>query len=186
LGLLLAVAILIKPGKTTLFNSLNKNLMTPFSITTRISTKEYSRFMLTGIYKKPAFILATTIGMYYAITLALHYLDIIEWYNGTPVFEICLGTFLLLAPLLIVFISVQQFKSNPSFQNDMNFTFSEDSYRVEGLTFKSEFSWNHIIKQKEVGRFLILYHNKRLGNFIDKTKLTEEQLQFIKSKVAQK
>ena len=58
--------------------------------------------------------------------------------------------------------------------------------KVEGKTFKGEFLWTHIIKQKETGKFLILYHTKRMGNFVDKTKLTPEQLQFIKSKVGHK
>lgn len=43
--------------------------------------------------------------------------------------------------------------------------------------------FSHIIKRKEINKFLILYHNKKFGNFIDKTKLTNEQLQFIKSKI---
>ncbi len=58
--------------------------------------------------------------------------------------------------------------------------------RVQGLTFKGEFVWAHIIKQKEIANFLILYHSKKAGNFIDKTKLTLDQLQFIKTKVGSK
>jgi hypothetical protein len=57
---------------------------------------------------------------------------------------------------------------------------------IKGLTFNSDFLWSHIIKQKESGKFLILYHSKKLGNFIDKTKLTQEQLAFIKSRVRKK
>jgi hypothetical protein len=57
---------------------------------------------------------------------------------------------------------------------------------VQGLTFKSEFLWAHIIKQKESGKFLILYQTKKTGNFIDKSKLTAAQLAFIKSKIIQK
>ena len=119
-------------------------------------------------------------------TVVLHYLNAIQYYSDTPLFEICCGLFLLLFPLLIVIVSVRQFASNPSFQNDIHYTFSDQGIAVHGLTFKSEFLWSHIIKQKELGKFLILYHNKKAGNFIDKTKLTAEQLQFIKSKVKQK
>jgi hypothetical protein len=55
--------------------------------------------------------------------------------------------------------------------------------KVQGLTFRGEFLWAHIIKQKEINKYLILYHSKKMGNFIDKTRLTADQLQFIKSKV---
>lgn len=160
--------------------------MNNFSITTRLTTKEYTKIMFVGLYKKPGFILATILGLYYATTIILNYLKVIDCYSDTPTFEIVCGAFLLFAPTLIVFISVRQFTSNPSFQNDITYTFSDNGVACQGLTFKSEFLWTHIIKQKELGKFLILYHNKKFGNFIDKTKLTTEQLQFIKSKVGQK
>jgi hypothetical protein len=57
---------------------------------------------------------------------------------------------------------------------------------TEGVMLKLETKmedFSHIIKRKEINKFLILYHNKKFGNFIDKTKLTNEQLQFIKSKI---
>jgi hypothetical protein len=147
--------------------------MQDFSITTLLTTKEYTRIMFVGLYKKPVFILATNLG-------------IIESYSETPFFEISCGAFLLLAPTIITFIAVQQFKSNPSFKNDITYTFTNNSVSCQGLTFKSEFLWTHIIKQKEIGKYLILYHTKKFGSFIDKTKLTTEQIEFIKSKVGHK
>jgi hypothetical protein len=142
--------------------------------------------MFVGLYKKPGFILATLLGIYFATTITLDYLNVINWYADTPIFEIVCGAFLLLAPTLIVLIAVRQFTSNPSFQNDITYTFSDNGVACKGLTFKSEFLWTHIIKQKELGKFLVLYHNKKFGNFIDKTKLTTEQLNFIKSRVRPK
>jgi hypothetical protein len=159
--------------------------MNNFSITTHLTTKEYVKIMYLGLYRKPGFILATLLGLYFATTIILDYLNLIDWYANTPTFEIVCGAFLLLAPTLIVFIAIRQFTSNPSFQNDITYSFSDDGIACQGLTFKSEFLWTHIIKQKELGKFLILYHNNKFGNFIDKTKLTEEQLNFIKTKVRQ-
>jgi hypothetical protein len=54
---------------------------------------------------------------------------------------------------------------------------------VQGITFKGEFAWKHVIKHKEIGKSLVLYHTKRAGNFIDKTRLRPEQLEFIRLKV---
>jgi hypothetical protein len=97
--------------------------------------------------------------------------------------ELLGGAFLLFVPLLIVIMAVSQFKSNPSFQNDIIYTFSDDGIVVHGTTFKSEVSWKHIIKQKEINNFLILYHGKKFGNIIDKSKLSADQLLFIKTKI---
>ena len=142
--------------------------------------------MFIGLYRKPVFIVASLLGLYFATTIVLYYLNIVNWYSDTPTFEIICGAFLLLAPTLIVLISVRQFTSNPSYQNDITYTFNENGITCQGLTFKSEFLWTHITKQLELRKFLILYYSKKFGNFIDKTKLTTEQLQFIKSKVGQK
>ena len=160
--------------------------MEDFTIKTRLTTKEYTKVMCIGLYKKPAFILATLFGLYLITTAVLDHLNIINYYSEVPIFEIICGVFLIAVPALIVWIAVRQFKSNPSFQNDMTYTFGEDGVAIQGFTFKSEFLWAHIIKQKELGKFLILYHSKKFGNFIDKSKLTADQLKFIKSKVKQR
>lgn len=160
--------------------------MEDFSITSSLTTKEYSKIMFVGLYKKPAFILATILGLYMIITIILDYFEIIKYYPDTPLFEIICGPLLLLSPIIITFISVRQFTSNPAFQNDITYSFGESGYIVQGVSFKAEFSWSHIIKQKELQKYLILYHSKRAGNFIDKTKLTAGQLAFIKSKVGKK
>ena len=145
--------------------------MDDFSITSRLTRKEYTKIMFAGIYKKPAFIIATLLGLYFIVTVIVDYFKVVSFYADTPYFEIICGLFLLLSPTLIVLISVRQFISNPSFQNDIKYTFSENGLTVQGLTFKGEFVWTHIIKQKEIGNFLILYHTKRAGNFIEKSKL---------------
>lgn len=141
--------------------------------------------MLIGLYKKPIFIISTLFGIYYLIGLANDWFTPMGYHNEIY-FELVIALFLLLAPVLISFIAVRQFNSNPSFRKEIKYTFSENGMLVEGVTFKAEFLWTHIIKQKEISNFIILYHTKKMGNFIDKTKLTLEQLNFIKSKVDKK
>lgn len=155
-------------------------------MTSHLTTKEYAKIMFLGLYKKPGFIIATILGLYLVTTVIIDYFKIGSFYTGTPYFDIIFGLFLLFSPTLIVIISVRQFISNPSFQNDIKYTFSEIGIKVQGLTFKGEFVWAYIIKQKEIGNFLILYQSKKAGNIIDKSKLTLNQLQFIKSKVVRR
>ena len=159
--------------------------MENFSITTRTTAKEYAKVMLIGLYKKPGFIIGTIAGLYLLTTVILDHFKIINYYADMPYFEFFCGLFLLLGPVLITLIATRQFNSNPSFHRDIKYIFSDKGMAVEGYTFKGEFLWAHIIKQKEISKFLILYHSKRMGNFIDKTKLTKDQLQFIKEKVNQ-
>ncbi len=157
--------------------------MEDFSITTQLTARDYSKAMFVGFYKRPSILLMAVFGIYLVITVILNYFNIINFYSEIPYFEISGGLFLLLLPPVIVIIAVRQFLSNPSFQKEIKYTFTENGMLVQGLTFKGEFLWAHIIKQKEISNFLILYHSKKMGNFIDKRKLKSDQIKFIKSKV---
>jgi hypothetical protein len=151
-----------------------------------MTTKEYASVMFFGLYKKPGLIFVTIVGLFLLTTSILNYLKVTDYYTSTPIIDFLLGLLFLFLPALLTLAAVRQFNSNPNFQHDIKYTFSDSEMKVEGRTFKGEFLWTHIIKQKEIGKFLVLYHSKRMGNFVDKTKLTLEQLQFIKSKVGQK
>lgn len=154
-----------------------------FSITSCLNKQEYIKVMFIGLYKKPGIIISTLIGLYLLITALFNYFSVVDFYVYSPFTDGILGLFLLLAPSLIVLLSVNQIKSNPNLLNNMTYTFTDTGIGVTGKTFKSEFSWEHIINQKEIRQFLILYHTKKFGSFIDKSKLTPEQLLFIKSKI---
>ena len=157
--------------------------MESFSITTRTTVREYTQLMYIGFYRKPAFIAVTIVGLYSIWATAFGGYDILPFNTNLPGAGIYFGCFLVLFPTLMVLIAVRQFRSNPSFQHGITYSFGETGFKVQGLTFTAEFGWAHIIRRKEFGNYLILYHTKRTGNFIDKRALTPGQLQFIKSKV---
>lgn len=157
-----------------------------FSITSKLDKGDYIKVMFIGLYKKPYYIIASIFGLFLLMVSILNYFKTISFEVYSPFIDAILGSFLLLFPVLIVLLSVSQIKSDPSFLNDMTYTFNEQGVAVTGSTFKSEFLWQHIIKQKEIGKFLILYHTKKFGNFIDRSKLTPEELLFIKSKIMKK
>jgi len=157
-----------------------------FSITSKLDKRDYIKVMFLGLYKKPYYIIATIFGLCLLAISILNYFNTINFEVYSPFTDAVLGLFLLLSPLLIVLLAVSQLKSNPSFLSEMTYTFNDVGMSVIGLTFKSEFLWEHIIKQKELGKFLILYHTKKFGNFIDKSKLTPDELVFIKSKIIKK
>jgi hypothetical protein len=158
--------------------------MEDFTIKTRLTVKEYIKIMFIGLYKKPIYILTTLFGSYLLLTNFLNYIGILNYHSNT-IFEIACGIFLIAAPSLITLLAVRQFTLNPSIQTDLMYTFGNKGIIIQGATFKSELAWAHIIKQKELGKFLVLYYTKKGGTFIDKTKLTASQLAFVKAKVNQ-
>src|SRR5450631_770249 len=139
--------------------------MEDFSISTHLTANDYSKVMLLGLYKKPSFLILALLGFCLVVTAIIDYFKIIKFYSDTHYFEMIGGLFLLLLPTLIVVIAVRQLLSNPSLLKEIKYTFSENGMMVQGLTFKGEFVWSHIIKQREISKFLILYHSKKMGNF---------------------
>jgi hypothetical protein len=160
--------------------------MENFSITTRLTEKEYAKATLLLLYRKPIVIVESLVGFYLIVAAGFHSLRLIDLYSDVPVVGILLGIFFLLLPAIAVFSLLRQFRSNVSLQQEITYSFNEAGMQVQGQTFKGEFQWIHIIKQKGAGKFLILYHSKKSGNFIDKTELTDEQLRWIKSKISLK
>jgi hypothetical protein len=160
--------------------------MENFSITTKLAEKEYAKVTLLLLYRKPVVIVESLVGLYFLAAACFDSLRPIDLYSDVPVVGILLGIFLLLLPALAVFSLLKQFRSNVSLQHEITYSFNEEGMQLQGRTFKAEFQWMHIIKQKEAGKFLILYHSKKSGNFIDKTKLTDEQIRWIKSKIPKK
>jgi hypothetical protein len=160
--------------------------MTDFTITTLVTKSDYIKFIYGSIYKKPAFILATIVGLYLVGTVALHYLHIITYYSETPYTEIISGIFILLSPTIIALMAAKGHYTNPSLQHEITYTFGEDGINVKGLTFESVLKWTHVVKQKETKKYLLLFCSNKQGNFIDKSKLTLDQIKFIKSHIGQK
>lgn len=138
--------------------------------------------MIIGLYQKLPFILFSLIGAFFIIRYFLVYFNIIV-YNNSNIFDLIAGFLLSLLPFLIAIMAIRQFNSNPSFSKPITYHFNEIGIIVQGGTFKGEFVWQHIQKFKEIGKYLILYHSKRTGNYVDITSLNLEQLKFIKSKI---
>jgi hypothetical protein len=154
-----------------------------FSITSKLDKGDYIKVMFIGLYKKPYYIIAAIFGLCLLVVSILNHFNAISFEVYSPFTDAIVGLFLLLSPSLIVLLALNQLKSNPSFLKNMTYTFNNEGMAISRMTFKSEFLWEHIIKQKEVGKFLMLYHTKKFGNFIDKSRLTSDELAFIKSKI---
>jgi len=153
--------------------------MEDFSVTTRLTEKEYSKVVFAGLYRKPGIVIASILG----VIIILSGLKIMPFYSDPSHLEIFIGLYFLLLPTIILLRSLKQFRSTPSFQDEIIYTFNESGFIVQGPGFSGEMQWGLIMKLQEINKFLILYHSKAAGNYIDKTKLTSEQLQFIRSKV---
>jgi hypothetical protein len=156
--------------------------MDSFTVTTLVTKKEYRKYLIGTLYKKPFTIIAMLLGLY---MLFMAMADFQHLSFGTPdsfLSDLGIGLFLVLFPVLVTLIASAKFRQNPSMHHEITYTFSEDAIIVKGLTFNSTLQWPHIIKLRETKKFLLLHPNRQTANFVDKSKLTDEQIAFIKSK----
>ena len=159
--------------------------MEPFTISTLMTKKEYGNFFYKELYRKPGTIIATLAGLCILLIAELEFAGSLN-YNGTPWLDLGLGIFILLGPSLVVFVSVKRFASNPSYCDDISYTFGEDGIIMNAKTFDATLKWEHIIKIKQTKKFLLLFAAAKMAYFIKTDRLTNEQIEFIKSKVVTK
>jgi hypothetical protein len=157
--------------------------MNSFTVTTLVTKKDYTAFLFAALYKKPVTIIASLIGLYMLLMAALPSLF---GNSDSLIFNLGFGLFLVLHPFIIASLLSRQFNANPEMRHEILYTFSEDSVVVKTLTCDSTVQWTHFIKLRETKKFLLLQHTKKAANIVDKTKLTQEQIQFIKSKIGKK
>ena len=160
--------------------------MDTFTITMLLTKKDYINYLFREIYKRPYSIFLTVLGLVLVATTSLQLLKIISIFYETPLAELGMGILLLLSPIISILIASKTYYSSPCLRDEIKYTFGQDEVIVKGSSFNTSFTWDHIIKSKEMGDFLLLYSSKKLANFIRKDKLSKEQLDFIKSKVGQR
>ena len=157
--------------------------MNSFTVTTLITKKDYIAYLITSIYKRPLTIIMFFVGLYMLLMVARPSLF---GYPTSPVSNLVFGLFLVLNPFIITFILSAKFNAIPSMRHEIVYTFSEDLIVIKASTFDATMQWSHFIKLRETKRFLLLQSSKRTASLIDKTKITQEQIQFIKSKIGKK
>jgi YcxB-like protein len=160
--------------------------MDNFTITTLFTKKDYTKFLYTRVYKNPFLIIITLIGAFLLMLLILNFFGIVGYDSKSPYIDLVMSFFLLLTPVITVLTVAKVYYSNPSLQHEITYIFGEEGISVKGLNFENVLKWPYMIKLKETKKYLLLYSSKKLVNFIAKDKLTEQQIQFIKSKIKNK
>jgi len=158
--------------------------MEPFTTTTLLTKKEYTRYLYRVIYKKPYYIIVTILGVILICCGIYMYLILAVLGDVLPV--LAAGLFFILVPTINILIAIRNTFSNAALRHPITFIFSNDSIIVKGTTAEATYTWQHIVKVQEDVFYLVLYISKKAANFIKKDGLTREQISFIKSKITSK
>lgn len=91
----------------------------------------------------------------------------------------------LFLPLYLIYYAKNQYSTNKLYQRPMYYTFGDATIIYKGEGAEGIYDWKLIMKYKETKHFLFIYFSSRQLIFIKRDGLTNEQLNFIKSKIKQ-
>jgi hypothetical protein len=157
--------------------------MQPFTTTTLLTKKDYTKYLYREVYKKPYYIFVTVLGVYLVI-ISIRDAIAAKYDGGVFMMELVGGFFALVVPVINVHRARKTTFAKLSLQHAVTYTFSDDSVAVKGFSFETVHSWQHVTKVKEADDFLLLYTSEKVAYFIKKDGLTGQQVSFIQSKVA--
>lgn len=151
-----------------------------------ITKKEFRRIMMKSFYPKPTSQILLYIGILAALlvctgVLSLNSSDKIQNYG--LIFLMVLNLFM---PFYLVWYADQQYNTSTILKGSLRFVFDDEKISFQGDGIEGAYDWNKIIKYAEMKHFLLLYFSARQISFLKTNGLTEEQLNFIKSKIKAK
>ena len=158
--------------------------MEDFSITTQVRPMDYVKVAYHRLYRRPAVILCCLFGLVMLYESIWGEARISFFYPVPPALGILLGFLFVLYPTLIVLANWKRLLPSSRFGQEIIYSFSEDGYTATVAMKTVGQPWHRVIMQAEVGRWLIIYYTEKEVSLVDKRKLTDVQLQFIRSKIA--
>ena len=147
--------------------------------TVHLSLKEYQKANYTILYKRPLAIIVTSLGVLFMCLAIAGFLFSFWLSSQDPLVNFILGfcwcTYL---PLSVYFRSKKVFASNKLMQEEVKWTVDEDSIKLQGQTYKSEFNWPGINRIQLLKDFMIIYMSKSTMYIIPRKSFhTDEEAQ---------
>ncbi|TWJ00019.1 hypothetical protein JN11_02434 [Mucilaginibacter frigoritolerans] len=142
--------------------------MNEFSITYKISLKEYIQLnfamLYKGLYNKAIAIITVLYLCFSGISLLLH---IGQHYNDNLYSAgnlICIVA--AVTPILSLIMAYIGYSSNKTLQEEITTTFREQDITQSAETFTATFKWDKIYKVIILGNWLLIYKSKIIANFV--------------------
>lgn len=143
--------------------------MTKFTIQTKLDYFSFLSGSLNLLYSSEILRLASLTSILFIVLFFLFKNQLGSDFMGSWILLLLFaGSFfvLLFFPSLVLLMTVIQYKSDKRLREAINYEFSEADVLVTGESFNSRFDWNNLHKIKVTKRWVYLYQNKMIANFI--------------------
>lgn len=151
-----------------------------------ISQKEVRRVAINVFYKKPSSLIILCAGILCLILACTGFVT----FKKEDLVRDCFILFFIVLNLIMPFFLVrgadQQYNSSVILKAPIRYIFDEDKIAYQGNSIEGSYNWDIITRYSEMKNLLLLYFSAQQITFIKTDSLTEEQLNFIKSKIKAK
>lgn len=162
--------------------------MHPIRVVTKIELKDYISLIYRLTYRRPFILIMSISG---CIVMLSSIMSIIALYSGIlsehefRYSELIYGLVLTVGIPFLTYLSARKgFKSNERLHEQITYEFTEESVKVTGESFSSEFTWAKTNRVKELKEWILIYQNKIIAHIIPKKSFSPEELNTFKALVA--
>jgi hypothetical protein len=152
-----------------------------FSVTVHLSRREFVRMSILRTYTSPVIRVLTAIGVAALIFGCLQISDVIPRYSGVYP-TLFIGFYFAIAfPVFNAWMAARNYKVSSYISRPVTYSFSSEGLALnvaEGVL-----PWSAVVRVQRVGRFLLLYTNKVSAFVFPAGAFTEEQIDFVRSRV---
>lgn len=150
-----------------------------------INFNDYLKLSYILFYKNRWIIYISIIGLLMLFIAGLYYSGIapnIYTKDSPPYFQLFFGLFILIGiPGSVYFSARRNFKADERLQEEIEYEFTNDKYKLTGNSFSNEMTWDKTYKIQELRNWFLIYRNKNVVNPIPKKNLTQEQIKYLES-----
>jgi hypothetical protein len=148
-------------------------------IETKLEQKEFIKVMFILTYRKPLYILFTSLGFLPLLIPAFYFHEgAILPMSDIIVQLICSSYFFVFLPITIYYNARKNFSTNVRIQEKITYEISESKIKCTGETFTSERTWEKLHKILELNNWIILYESRSTGSFIPKEAFGDRLTEF--------
>jgi len=159
--------------------------MNIFSFTTQLTRQEYCKLFLHLSYRQRLYQIITLMGVLLLILSIVRFFVPSIIPSGVQWFLFCFSIYcLILFPIVVWLRAKRIYNANPGLQGAIYYRFTENNVSIKGGDKESVFAWNDFAGVRQTKIFLLLYNYNRAAYFIKLKDLTQEQIDFIKQKIA--
>lgn len=142
----------------------------------KITEQDYRRLNFILMYRRPATIFITLVGVLQAVLLVLGLVFNIRLAESLPVSAIFMVVFLVLPVLSVSISSRRIYKSNKYLQEEISWTIDDTHIHLLAGSFKGDYEWNNIYRIKEFKHWILIYKDRMVVNIIPKSALSPNDI----------